>query len=122
PRRPGAMLQRLLMEGSFVLMALASLGKTQQAPWDVIVYCGAQPSLAMLVRGLAAWSGVPYVISIQDLAAQAASDVGIVKHPLITKTLERFEYSAYRGAAQAFVLCQAFSDALVAHGYPCEAI
>ncbi len=122
PRRPGAMVQRLLMEGSFVLMALASLAKSKQAPWDVIVYCGAQPSLAMLVRGLAKWFTVPYVISIQDLAAQAATDVGIVKHPFITKALERFEYSAYLGAAQAFVLCQAFSDSLVAHGYPREAI
>jgi colanic acid biosynthesis glycosyl transferase WcaI len=122
PRRPGAMAQRILMEGSFVLMALLSLSKSQQAPWNVVVYCGAQPSLAMLAKGLAAWCGVPYVVSIQDLAAQAATDVGIVKHRLLSTLLERFEYAAYRGAARAFVLCQAFSDALVAHRYPVEAV
>jgi glycosyltransferase involved in cell wall biosynthesis len=117
PGRPGRLLQRVWMEMSFSLMAWPSLAWSHQAPWNVIVYYGAQPSLAMFSRALAWWKRVPYVVSIQDLAAQAASDVGIVRHPLVSRMMERFEYATYRDASGAVVLCDAFRDALVSHGY-----
>ena len=71
----------------------------------------------MFARMLAWWKRVPYIVSIQDMAAQAASDVGIVRHPLISNLMRRFEYSTYRNASSALVLCEAFKDALVSNGY-----
>lgn len=122
PRRAGKMLQRLLMEGSFCLMALClSLTKVASS-WDLILYVGAQPSIAMLAKWLACVRNIPYVINIQDLAAQAAAGVGIVKAPWLVRILDRFEYSAYGCASGAIVLCEAFRSALIAHGYPTERI
>ena len=117
PSRPGHLLRRVWMEMSFSLIAGPALAWSRQAPWNLIVYYGAQPSLAMFARMLAWWKRLPYVVSIQDLAAQAASDVGIVRHPLISNLMKRFEYSTYRHASRALVLCEAFKDALVSNGY-----
>jgi dolichyl-phosphate beta-glucosyltransferase len=122
PSQPGHLLRRVWMEMSFSLIAGPALAWSRQAPWNLIVYYGAQPSLAMFARMVAWWMRVPYVVSIQDLAAQAASDVGIVRHPLISNLMKRFEYSTYRNASSALVLCEAFKDALVLNGYNAERI
>jgi colanic acid biosynthesis glycosyl transferase WcaI len=122
PRRAGHMLQRLLMEGSFCQMAVGVLLTQMRPRWDVILYVGAQPSIAMLAKWMAHACRIPYVVSIQDLAAQAAAGVGIVKAPWLVRLLDKFEYSAYNSASGAMVLCEAFRSALVCHGYPAERI
>lgn len=122
PRRPGGMLQRVLMEGTFSLLAAAVLSFQERARRDVILYVGAQPSIAMLAR-LSAWrQGAPYVVAINDLAAEAAADVGIVRVGWLRQALEAFEYAAYSQASGAIVLCSAFRDALIAHQYPADRI
>jgi len=90
---------------------------TTGAVWNVIVYVGAQPSLAMFTWALAWWKGVPYVVSIQDLAAQAASDAASCENPILRQLMERFEYASYKNASGAVVLCDAFRDALLSKGY-----
>lgn len=122
PRRAGQMIQRLLMEGSFCLLAGLVSVLYLNSPCDVIVYVGAQPSIAMLAKLLGWLSGVPYVVNINDLAAQAAADVEMVKLSWLQKILDRFEFSAYRGASGAMVLCESFKDALIAHDYPAERV
>lgn len=118
PRHPGNLLQRLLMETTFCLTALLAILPRWRKGWDVILYVGAQPSLAMLTRCVASLQKVPYVVNINDLAAQAAADVGIVRSGWLQKTLTDFEYTAYQGARGAIVLCSAFREALIARGYP----
>ena len=122
PKRPGRLLARAWMEGSFCLAAGMSSLRSRQRSWNVVLYCGAQPSVAMLARIFAGWKRIPYVVSIQDLATQAASDVGLVRPGPLARLLERFEYAAYRRAEGAFVLCDAFGAALRAHGYPSDRI
>jgi colanic acid biosynthesis glycosyl transferase WcaI len=122
PRRPGRLLARAWMEASFCVTAGLSSLRSRQKPWDVVLYCGAQPSVAMLARILASWKHIPYVVSIQDLAAQAATDVGLVPPGRVARLLERFEYAAYRRAGAAFVLSDTFGAALRAHGYPGDCI
>lgn len=118
PRRPRSMLQRILLEGTYcVAAALAVCGLASQK-WDAVFYIGAQPSIAMLARGIAAVKGIPYVIEITDLAAQAASDLGVVRSSLIRKVLLLFEHAAYRKAAGAMVLHPSYRDALVRQGFP----
>ncbi len=121
PRRPGRALQRLLMEATFVAMATLSLAQVKQSP-NVVFYCGAQPSLAMLARLIAWWKRIPYIVSIQDLAAQAAFDVGIVRWSVLATMLDRFEYAAYRHASSALVLCEAFRTELLSRAYPADRI
>jgi colanic acid biosynthesis glycosyl transferase WcaI len=116
PRRPGAMAERLLMEASFCFVAALRLALRAQRP-DVVVYVGAQPAIAMLARVYGAMCRVPYVVAINDLAAQAAADVRIVRARWLQALLTAFEFSAYRGASRAIVLCPAFANALTARGY-----
>lgn len=122
PRRPGQFLQRLCMEGSFCLLAAWVLLSQVRSHSDVVFYVGAQPGIAILARLLAGLRRVPYVVAINDLAAQAAADVGIVKAGWLRQVLEAFEYAAYRRASGAIVLCSSFREALIAHGYPADRI
>jgi colanic acid biosynthesis glycosyl transferase WcaI len=123
PRRPSSALQRILMEGTFSVMALpaAVAAAMRTGKPDALLYIGAQPALAMLTRLVAALFGRPYFVNVNDLAARAALDVGIVAGPLY-RLLDSFEFAAYRGATGASVLCRAFEDALVEHGYPGDRI
>lgn len=122
PRKPRKMIQRLLMESSFSLIAALILLGGKNFQTDIIIYVGAQPSIAMIARFVAWWKGVPYAIVINDLAAQAAVDVGTVNTKWLAKILETFEYAAYRRAIGAIVLCPSFKKALEAHQYPASRI
>ena len=122
PWRPGSALQRIWMEASFCVMAAIIVSTRLRRRPDVVLYCGAQPSLAMFARGLARWWRTPYVVSIQDLAARAAWEVGTVRSSWLNRLLERFEFAAYSKADCAMVLCDAFRDALLATGYPADRI
>lgn len=123
PRRASSALQRILMEGSFSISALPAVlaAAMRGGRPDALLYMGAQPALAMFTRLVSALFGRPYFVNVNDLAARAALDVGIVAGPLY-RLLDTFEFTAYRGAAGASVLCRAFQDALVEHGYPGDRI
>lgn len=123
PRRPSSAVQRILMEGSFSAAGFAAMAAAVAAGRrpDAIVYHGAQPAIAMLVRIVSGLLGRPYFVNITDLAAQLALDVGIIG-PRLSPLLEAFEFTAYRKAAGATVLCRSFAEALVEHGYPGDRI
>ena len=124
PRRPSSALHRVAMEGSFSVVALAAIAvamiRTARRP-DAVVYIGAQPALAMLARVVAALTGRPYLVNINDLAARAARDVGIASGWLY-RMLDAFEFAAYRKAAGASVLTASFARVLAEHGYPADRI
>jgi colanic acid biosynthesis glycosyl transferase WcaI len=123
PRRPSSALQRILMEGTFSAAALPATMAAAirgERP-DALLYIGAQPAIAMLTRIIATLFRRPYFVNVNDLAARAALDVGIVAGPLY-RLLDTFEFAAYRAAAGASVLCRAFEEALVEHGYPDDRI
>jgi len=124
PRRPSSLLQRLAMEGSFSLAALAAIAPRLPRPRarpDAVLYIGAQPAIAMVARIVALLAGCPYFVNITDLAARAALDVGIAGQA-VSQVLERIEFAAYRKAAGAGVLTASFRDALIEHGYPASRI
>jgi colanic acid biosynthesis glycosyl transferase WcaI len=113
------------MEGSFCLTAAGALAPTllnARTRPDAVLYVGAQPAIAMLSRVIAATLRVPYFVNINDLAAQAAADLGLVGSGWVQNALERFEFAAYGSAAGASVLCRSFADTLIAHGYPHDRI
>lgn len=122
PRRPGSFIQRILLESSFCIAAAFVSVCQRLGSLDLVVYVGAQPSIAMLTRFIAHIKKCPYIVKITDLAAQAAEDVGIIKSKLLKKILTSFEYSAYLHAQGAVVLCNGFKESLIAHEYPDERI
>jgi glycosyltransferase involved in cell wall biosynthesis len=125
PRRPGSLWQRVAMEASFCAAAAAMLWPKllhrRQRP-DAVLYIGAQPAIAMLARGIAALSRAPYFVNVNDLAAQAAADVGIVRAAWTVRVLARVEFAAYLSSTGATVLCRSFADALIARGYEADRI
>jgi putative colanic acid biosynthesis glycosyltransferase WcaI len=122
PSRPKSTLQRLLLEGSFCFMAALALICKWKTRWDIVVYIGTHPSIAMLGGVIANIRRLPYVVKITDLASDLASQVGIVKLPWLHKFFNKFEYAAFRRSQGAIVLCEGFQEALQAHGYPPENI
>lgn len=124
PRQPGSALQRVLMEGSFAAGAFIALSRRILfgPRFDLVLAVGAQPAVAWLARSIAALARIPYIVKITDLAAQAALDVGIVRNGTAAQTLASIELGAYRRACAAIVLCDAFANALVADGFPREAV
>ena len=46
PKRPSSIFQRILMEGTFCIMASFIFLKLVKSKWDVVLYIGAQPSIA----------------------------------------------------------------------------
>lgn len=125
PRRPGSAIQRSLMEGTFCLSTTLALLyeflALRRRP-DVVLYVGAQPAIAMLARLLAGLLRVPYFVNINDIASQAAVDVGIVRAGWVSRALGWFEFHAYAGASGATVLSSRFEKLLVANGYPADRI
>lgn len=117
PRNPGSLLQRVIMEGSFCIHSIIYFILFNFNELDLIVYVGAQPSIAFLCRILSRILGIPYVVEINDIASQAASDVKIIKFNFLFKLMSMFEFSAYNKADGAIVLCSAFKDVLIKHGY-----
>jgi glycosyltransferase involved in cell wall biosynthesis len=125
PRRAGAMWQRVAMEASFCLAAAVVLSPRllhQRARPDAVLYIGAQPALAMLARWIGAVTRAPYFVNVNDLAAQTAADVGILRAGWMQRVLEKVEFAAYLPAAGASVLCRSFGEALIAKGYPADRI
>jgi colanic acid biosynthesis glycosyl transferase WcaI len=124
PRRPGSALQRIVMEGTFacnaLLAAIPVLLRSRRC--DAVLYIGAQPAIAWLARLLAAVMRIPYIVKITDLAAMAASEVGIVKSNFLANVLNRFEFSAYHKATTVIVLCESFTQALISKGFRAESI
>lgn len=121
PPRPGSALQRILMEGTFCAVFLLNFWRLR-GRYDVVLYVGAQPAIAMLSRLIAAAGRIPYVLWINDLASDAARDVGIIRSRWILRLLGAFENRAYAAAGGAIVLCDAFRQALLAIGVPDEKI
>ena len=125
PRTPGSAVQRILMEGSFAAAAgvwLSASPFSTERRYDLIMYVGAQPAIALLARMVAAIQKAPYVVKITDLAAQAAIDVGIVGGGWAANVLKRIEFAAYRRARAAIVLCDAFKTALCSAGFSPDAV
>lgn len=118
PRRSGRFLDRILMESTFCLSAFFHIIINRLSEYDLIVYVGAQPSIALLSKIFSKLIQVPYVIEINDLASQAATDVGIIKTKFILSLITTFEFWSYNGSSGAVVLCSAFRDALINNGYP----
>lgn len=122
PSKPGHVFSRLWMEGSYCLMLIPFIFAWLLEPWDVVFYVGAQPSIAMVARIVSFLYRVPYAININDLAAEAAENVGIVKGKWLLRFFARFEFCAYRRAGGAMVLADSFRVALMRHGFAEERI
>jgi colanic acid biosynthesis glycosyl transferase WcaI len=110
------------MEATFSLALLLTWAVRPAGNWDVVLYVGAQPSIGLVARLIAAVRHIPYAVEVTDIASTAASETGVVRSEFLLRLLSRIEREAYRKAAGIMVLCGAFKSALVESGYPAHAI
>jgi len=114
PAHPGALIPRLLYDGSFALIAGLTALLLPRA--DVNLYVGAQPAVAA-ATALVAWiRRRPWVAKVADLAVNAGASVGIIRHPVLVRLLRAVEYAAYRHADAVVVLSEGFAEELTRHG------
>lgn len=113
PNKPRKIVQRLFMEVSFAISILFLVILKINKYYDLFLYIGCHPSVAMITRLFSWIYGKPYVVKITDFAAKLAMEVGIVKNIRIDHILKFIELSAYKNAAGAIVLDNAFKEILI---------
>ena len=114
PAHPGALIPRLLYDGSFALIAGLTALLLPRA--DVYLYVGAQPAVAAATALVALIRRRPWVAKVADLAVNAGAAVGIIRHPVLIRFLRAAEYTTYRRADAVVVLTQGFAKELTRHG------
>ena len=114
PAHPGALISRLLYDGSFALIAGLTALLLPRA--DVYLYVGAQPAVAAATALVARIRRRPWVAKVADLAVNAGAAVGIIRHPVLVRLLRAVEYTTYRHANAVVVLSEGFAEELTRHG------
>ncbi|MCY3896901.1 MAG: glycosyltransferase family 4 protein [Chloroflexi bacterium] len=114
PAHPGALIRRLLYDGSFALIAGLTALLLPRA--DVYLYVGAQPAVAAATALVARIRRRPWVAKVADLAVNAGAAVGIIRHPVLVRLLRAVEYTTYRHANAVVVLSEGFAEELTRHG------
>ena len=114
PTRPGALVHRLLYDGSFALVAAVTAFCVPRA--DVYLYVGAQPAAALATALVARIKRRPWVAKVADLAVNAGAAVGVIRSPTLVKLLHSFEYATYKRADALLVLTEGFAEELTRHG------
>lgn len=108
---------RILLDGSFVLLSLVHALKKGQRP-DVVL--ATVPPLPVCVP--AAFLGwlhrCPVVLNVQDIQHEAAKDLGIVKNQSVIRIFEALEKFAYKTATKISVIADKFVDNLLQKGVP----
>ena len=116
PLRRDTAAKRMVQEASFTLGLLAA-GPLLEKP-DVIV--AISPSLASLsaTMTMSAARGVPWVLWLQDMVADAAHTTGLVRSHGVLHLADRLESAAFRSAAHIVVVSDAFRKKLAGMRVP----
>ena len=114
PRNPKQLFQRLVYEATFAINAFGASFLARDV--DLVLYAGAQPAAAAAACMVARLRRVPYVVKITDLMANVAESLKVVKSHALAGLLRAFEYSVYRQAVAAIVLCEGFANELARYG------
>jgi len=74
-----------------------------------------------LPYALSAWAvrslrGIPFMLNVQDLYPQTATDLGLLRNPMLIRAARALERFAYRNAARISVHSEGNRDHVIAHG------
>jgi colanic acid biosynthesis glycosyl transferase WcaI len=120
PRRPRDLVERLLHDLSFSLHALIAACAVRNVD---AIYCSSPPPFTPTVSWLhARLRGVPYGVSVTDLASDAALSTGIMSNGLLARLARALEKFNYTQASGVSVLCDGFKQSLIGLGVPAERV
>lgn len=102
---------------SFMVSSVA-LGGRKVGGADVVV--ASSPTFFSLFSSwvLARWKRARLVVEIRDLWPAIFVELGVLKNPLLIRTLEWLELAVYRAADHVVVVSDGFKDNLVGRGVP----
>ncbi|MFB2921774.1 MULTISPECIES: glycosyltransferase family 4 protein [Aerosakkonema] len=111
-----SLLDRVLLDGSFVLTSFALALKGERP--DVIL-ATVPPLPVCLPAALVGWlRGCPVVLNVQDIQHEAAVSVGLLNNKLVIRAFEALEKFANRTATKISVIADGFVENLLAKGVP----
>lgn len=102
---------------SFMVSSVV-LGATRTRAVDAVVVSSPTFFSILSAWALARIRRARLVVEIRDLWPAVFVDLGILKNPLLIRTLERLEMAAYRAADAVVVVTDGFRDDLTARGVP----
>jgi putative colanic acid biosynthesis glycosyltransferase WcaI len=106
--------RRILHESSFIAAAIAGAIGAQRP--HVILTVSPPLGLAFAAIGLSRRWRVPYIFHVADLQPDAAVELGMLRHRMLTSTLYALERLAYRKAEMVSTLTDAMRRRLLAKG------
>ncbi|MBM3956997.1 MAG: glycosyltransferase family 4 protein [Gemmatimonadetes bacterium] len=104
--------EQVCTAGSFLASAL--LARRHDV---ALVYSPPLP-YALPAGALRALRGTPFVLNVQDLYPQTATDLGLLRNPLLIRAAKALERFAYRNAAHIVVHSEGNRRHVIAHGAP----
>ena len=115
-----SLLDRVLLDGSFVLTSLLHALKGRRP--DLILYTAPPLPVAVPSAFLGWWHRCPVVMNLQDILPDAAVHVGILTNPKLITVFKALEKFAYHTSHKITVLADGFIDNLVSKNVPSEKI
>jgi len=106
---------------SFMVTAVAT-GLPRLGPVDVVIASSPTFFTAISAWVISRLRGVPMVFEVRDLWPAVFVDLGVLRNPLLIKTLEAMEAFLYRQSAAVVPVTEAFRQTIVKRGIPVEKV
>ena len=106
---------------SFMMTAVA-IGLPRLGPVDVVIASSPTFFTAISAWVISRLRRVPMVFEVRDLWPAVFVDLGVLRNPLLIKTLEAMELFLYRQSAAVVPVTEAFRQAIVKRGIPAEKV
>lgn len=115
-----SLIDRLLLDGSFVLTSLLHALKGVRP--DVVLFTAPPLPVAVPSAILGWWHRCPVVMNLQDILPDAAVHVGLLTNPKLIRVFKYLEKFAYYASTKITVLADGFIDNLEGKQVPPDKI
>lgn len=114
------LIDRVLLDGSFVLSSLAHALKGRRP--DVILFTTPPLPVAVPATILGWWHRCPVILNLQDILPDAAVHVGLLTNKVLINLFTKLEKFAYQTSTKISVLADGFVDNLLSKNVPRDKI
>jgi glycosyltransferase involved in cell wall biosynthesis len=104
------------------MMTAVGMGLPRLGPVDVVIASSPTFFTAISAWVISRLRRIPMVFEVRDLWPAVFVDLGVLRNPLLIKTLEAMEIFLYRQSAAVVPVTEAFRQAIVRRGIPADKI
>ena len=109
-------IKRMILELSFAVSSLRWLPRLFRQNWDIIIAICPPLISSLTPLTLARRRRIPFILHLQDMQLDAARDLGMIRHPMILRCLERMEQYLFSNSAVITTISASMSAKLQAKG------